>query len=361
MRGEGKLAQVQVALVADDLTGALDAVAPFAEIGLYCVVATEPGSLKDALASGAVIVAVSTNSREMPQADAIEAVRSVAEKLVSVPRVVKKIDSRLKGHVAQETTALATVLGLRKALVCPAIPTMGRIVRNGNVDGFGVDRPIPVVEHMKNNTGLAVTAPDAGSDADIDRIVETTTDDVLLVGARGLSSALARRMAQPEHKPRTLLPLPLPIAIGIGSRDPITLAQVEDVRRVRDDTVYVSAPDGICPDTFADARLLIVQTTKGPGAAKPADVTAAFAEGFVRLAASGRASLVLTGGETASAVLALLGIRLLEVLGEPVSGLPLCRALDFSGSPLILTKSGGFGAPDVLSRLLPPPTSTMRH
>ncbi len=361
MRGDGKLAQVQVALVADDLTGALDAVAPFAEAGLRCVVATELGSLKDALASGAAVVAVSTNSREMPEADAVEAVRPVAEMLVSVPRVVKKIDSRLKGHVAQETTALAAALGLRKALVCPAIPAMGRIVRNGNVDGFGIDEPIPVAEHMKNNTGLAMTAPDAGSDADIDRIVETTTDDVLLVGARGLSSALARRMALPDHKPRTLLPLPLPIAIGIGSRDPITLAQVEAVRRVREDAIYVSAPDGICPEAIADTGLLIVQTTKGPGEAKPADVTAAFADGFVRLAASGRASLVLTGGETASAVLALMGIRLLEVLGEPVSGLPLCRALDFSGSPLILTKSGGFGASDVLSRLLPPPTVTKRQ
>ena len=361
MRGDGTLAQVQVALVADDLTGALDAVAPFAEAGLRCVVATEPGSLKDAMASGAAVVAVSTNSREMREADAVAAVRSVAEMLVSVPRVVKKVDSRLKGHVAQETMALAAVLGLRKALVCPAIPAMGRVVRNGNVDGFGVDAPIPVVARIENNAGLSVMSPDAGSDTDIDRIVETTADDVLLVGARGLSSALARRMARPDHRPRTLLPLPLPTAIGIGSRDPITLAQVEDVRRVRGDAVYATAPDGICPDAVAEAGLLIVQTTKGPGDAKPADVTAAFAEGFVKLAAKGRASLILTGGETASAVLSLMGIRLLEVLGEPISGLPLCRALDFPGAPIILTKSGGFGAPDVFSRLLPPPTSIKRH
>ena len=48
--------------------------------------------------------------------------------------------------------------------------------------------------------------------------------------------------------------------------------------------------------------------------------------------------------ETAGAVLEALGLNVLHLAGEALPGLPLVRAGGFA----IVTKSGGFGAPDAL-------------
>ena len=55
----------RLAVLADDLTGALDAAAPFAARGITTVVALGLDGLDAALASGADVVGVSTDSREI--------------------------------------------------------------------------------------------------------------------------------------------------------------------------------------------------------------------------------------------------------------------------------------------------------
>jgi D-threonate/D-erythronate kinase len=62
--------------------------------------------------------------------------------------------------------------------------------------------------------------------------------------------------------------------------------------------------------------------------------------------------LVRTGGETVAAVLREMQIGLLEVRGEALPGLPLCRALKRPDAPLIVAKSGGFGGEECFLRLL---------
>jgi D-threonate/D-erythronate kinase len=70
------------------------------------------------------------------------------------------------------------------------------------------------------------------------------------------------------------------------------------------------------------------------------------------LAEIGPALLVLTGGDTALAVLRALGARRLELVGAPASGLALGRIVLDGRPPLtVLTKAGGFGAPELLASL----------
>ena len=64
------LAAPLAAVIADDLTGALDSVVPFADAGLRCVVATAPAHLAQALGQGAQVIAVSTGSRDLPAGQA---------------------------------------------------------------------------------------------------------------------------------------------------------------------------------------------------------------------------------------------------------------------------------------------------
>jgi uncharacterized protein YgbK (DUF1537 family) len=89
--------------------------------------------------------------------------------------------------------------------------------------------------------------------------------------------------------------------------------------------------------------------TKGTGASGQ-EVAARLATGVIRHT-SGVSTLVLSGGETAAAVLDAIGAGLLRVEGEVLPGLPLCHAVGLSDFPAVITKSGGFGQPDTLLRL----------
>lgn len=339
----------KLALIADDLTGALDAVAAFANAGLRCVVATGPAHVQAALDEHPEVIAISTNTRGLSAAQAAEVVAKVAHQAKGIRLVFKKIDSRLKGPIAAEVTALVQVLGHRLALLCPAIPQMGRLVINGHLQGFGVDGAIALAPILAGVAGLSVTSPDATSDDDIDAMLATAPENALLIGARGLSAGVARRMADGAALPLARA-LPQPMAFVIGSRDPITLAQVAHLRQSQPLARFVAAPNGVAAATGTAPRVTILQATPGDAAVPPEtvaqDLAASCAHGL-----GAPACLVLTGGDTAAAVLADKGIGLLEVMGEVLPGMPLCKPLGFANGPLIVTKSGGFGAEDALSVL----------
>ena len=340
---------VQLAVIADDLTGALDAVVAFANAGLRCVVATSPAHLHAALDQRPEVIAVSTNSRAMPAAGAALVTASVGRTLAGVPAVFKKIDSRLKGNIAAEVAALSQVLGLEHVLICPAIPSIGRTVQDGRLRGFGVAEPLAVAHVLADLPGLTVAAPDAETDRDIDRMLASLPNGTLLAGASGLSAGLARRMWR--HAPRPVaLPLPQPIVFVIGSRDPITLAQVAHLRRGIPAAAYLAAPNGLASGIPTTSGVLVLHATPGTTEADPAEVTRTLAASFLRARLT-PASLVLTGGDTAAAVLAELDVGVLEVLGEALPGLPICRAAGHEASTLIVTKSGGFGAVETLGLL----------
>jgi D-threonate/D-erythronate kinase len=333
----------RLAILADDLTGALDASVPFASAPGGVVVATRPEALADALASGAEIVAVSTRSREM---DARMARARVTEVLAALPagiRLVKKIDSRLKGNIEAELTAFGAVA----MVILPAIPEFGRVVRDGALSGFGVDRPILVGEVLGRTVARA---PDVETQAAMIGEVRAAPVETLLVGARGMTQALAEVMgiAPPPEMP----PLPLPVCVAVGSTDPITLAQVAALRSACAEMDHVLAPSGVLPAAVAPLRqVTLLQATTGEETRRDR-VAAAFAQTALPYLRGARA-IVLTGGATAEAVLDALAVDVLHVAGEALPGMAYCR----HGSQAIVTKSGGFGGPDTFIRLLGRPLS----
>jgi uncharacterized protein YgbK (DUF1537 family) len=124
-------------VIADDLTGALDAVAPFAMRGVKCEVIIEPQKF-NANQSSADVIGLSTDSREMSSKSAARIVKNVVEQISDGWTVIKKIDSRLKGNISTELNALSK----KKFLFLPAIPEMGRFVSDGMVIGHGLSNPI---------------------------------------------------------------------------------------------------------------------------------------------------------------------------------------------------------------------------
>ncbi|WP_167647526.1 four-carbon acid sugar kinase family protein [Mameliella alba] len=321
------------AIIADDLTGALDSAAPLAGPARV-VVATSVAALERALEHPHDILAVSTRSREIP---AEQARARVARVLASLPgdiRLFKKVDSRLKGNIAPELSALPD----RPLLVAPAIPDFGRIVRAGQVSGFGVDTPIDVAATLG---GRPATIPDTLTAEDMRAALAAAAPGTILVGARGL--ALALRGDQP---PAPVQHLDGPLTIAVGSTDPITLEQVAALRAARPALVHVTAPAGVVPPPpGSTAPVTLIQMTDGPET-PPAEAAQRFAGGLAPwLDRAG--TVVITGGATAEAALDAMGIDVMTVAGEILPGLPCCRV----GPRSIVTKSGGFGTPDTFLRL----------
>ncbi len=59
--------------------------------------------------------------------------------------------------------------------------------------------------------------------------------------------------------------------------------------------------------------------------------------------------MIMTGGDTARAVLSGNGVLALEIVGELEAGVPLSRTLSPRGIPVV-TKAGAFGSADCLTR-----------
>ncbi|MDF0600280.1 four-carbon acid sugar kinase family protein [Psychromarinibacter sp. C21-152] len=333
------MADLRLAIIADDLTGALDTAAPFTASPGGVVVATRPEALRVALDRRPAVVAVSTRSREMPARAAREAVAATLAMLPPGAAVLKKIDSRLKGNVAAELSAFQGPL-----TVLPAIPEFGRVVSDGALRGFGVETPLPVRDVLGDAAARA-TVPDAETDAQLSEALAAAPEDAVLVGARGLAQALAARWGLGAPPPAEL---PAPVCFAIGSTDPITRAQVDALRADRPTTAFVAAPAGRVPPPPDDVPdIAVVATTEGDET-RPATVACTFAHGLVPWIRSAHGAL-LTGGATAEAVLDALGVFRLSLIGEALPGLPAAR----SGRWVFVTKSGGFGQPDALLRLAP--------
>ncbi|MCA8880043.1 MAG: four-carbon acid sugar kinase family protein [Rhodobacteraceae bacterium] len=324
----------RMVLIADDLTGALDAAAPFCGAGRRVAVATRLDALPAALAERAQVTAVSTRSREVPPEVAAARVREVVAAVGADRPIFKKIDSRLKGPIAAELSALPD----RPLLVAPAIPAFGRVVADGAVQGFGVARPIPVAPRLGTAAARAAI-PETPDEAAMDAALAAAPAAAILVGARGLAQAMARQARLTAAVPD---PLSGRIAVAVGSTDPITLAQLARLER----TPCLAAPSGSYAGPIPEAASLVMQAVPGPEA-DGATIARNLARSFRPLAERSDA-LILTGGATAEAVLDALDVTLLTLEGEILPGLPLSRA----GGWRIVTKSGGFGDPGTLAELV---------
>jgi D-threonate/D-erythronate kinase len=335
-------------LIADDLTGSLDSIAPFAAMGMNCICAVSVGALGPALALSPEVLSVNLGTRELPADEARRrafSATSVLKRAADPGAIwIKKIDSRLKGPIAAEVSGMSEVLHPAEVLLCPAIPELGRIVSQGCLRGVGIARDLPVAETVALDRSS--TVPDATSDADLDRLAASIRPGTLILAARGLAAALARRMCPGRAPARARLHQGA-IGFVVGSRDPVTLAQVAQLRKSGGPR-FIMAPDGEVSPTTEEGPFLI-QATPGAGA-EGSLVSTRLAMGVTQFIPDLN-TLVLTGGETAAAVLKAVGIRLLRVEGEILPGLALSRAVNLPGFPALITKSGGFGPPDTLLRL----------
>jgi D-threonate/D-erythronate kinase len=388
---------LRVALIADDLTGAMDAAAPFARRGARTRVLPRPGTFDIGRDGGYDVVAINTESRHLSAPDAavatLEAVRSLS---ASDPDVVfKKIDSTLRGQVATEIHA-AIRSGVReRACIAPAVPAQDRIVRGGGVIVRGVpladseiarDARMPAPSEplqvllaqapepirsviLARDTALTVppvdieaVVADCENDADFDRL---TADAAALrqwlwVGAAGLGNALAARLwpaatgsaASPPSRARCVL-------FVIGSRTQRSTAQVARLQACGRAHV-IPAPSGHVDMAAAiaacgcDAGGAVVMCATPGAESRSADAVARdLGLSAARLIAGKDVDAVfVTGGDTASALLRAVAVDAVDLAGEFQPGIAVASLAAGNRRVPLVTKSGGFGADDVLIQVL---------
>lgn len=336
---------LQVVIVADDLTGALDAAGPFAGRGLKTIFVSQLSQLEDALAHGPDVLAFNTNSREISAAEAGARVKALMEIVPKAVFLFKKVDSRLKGNIVAELAEIP----FERALVVPAIPKFGRVTEAGCITGFGVETPISISACLGSFAAHS-EVPDTLTDEAIQQALLDNEGCDLMIGARGLAEALAQKVSGMKHAYSAPV-FGTGLLISAGSRDPITLAQLTGLREGIGDLIDVKAPNGFADLSSIDAgskNVLLVQATPGIEISSGAEVEEKLARSLCIPNILSRDVMVLTGGATAEAVLRQMGVGNLHIIGEALPGLPVAR---FEGRTFI-TKSGGFGDADTLVKIV---------
>jgi uncharacterized protein YgbK (DUF1537 family)/phosphoglycolate phosphatase-like HAD superfamily hydrolase len=345
----------RVRIVADDLTGAADAAAPFAACGLRTVVLL-PGAPPDASAE---VCARSAGSRDLDESAAAAAVAQACRALGAPGPgdvALHKVDSTLRGHLRAELAAALAAWALPRAVVAPAFPSQGRTTRGGVqfAHGVPVDRPSAdggpwavTADLRALLAGLPCAVADAETDADLDALVARHAGQrVLWVGSGGLAAALARARGG-RRRPLGAGAGRGPVLTVVGSRHPRSRAQAvalaEAVRAAVGTWPLGPAEVARLRRDLADGRDVVLRLPEREDPGALAGVAAVAAE----LAAERAVPLLLTGGATAAAVLGRLGVEALEVLGEALPGVPVARARP--DGRLVATKAGGFGGPEALA------------
>lgn len=135
---------VKLLLIADDLTGAMDTSACFAERGAKTLVYTgKKVAWQDLMRADADVVSVNTKTRHLPKAQAADIVRNIVSqaKVHGVSVIYKKTDSALRGNIGAEIQGMMEGLENNFAAFVPAFPQINRTVKKGKmyIEGIALE------------------------------------------------------------------------------------------------------------------------------------------------------------------------------------------------------------------------------
>jgi len=401
---------LEAAIVADDLTGALDMAAPFASCGFATRLLLDHE--QEATDLDTQVLTLTSASRELPAPAAAESIRvATRAALVRKPRIlVSKIDSTLRGNVANAILIALQISGLRHALIATAVPSQGRTMRDGEVYVHGVPlRENPVrfgqsslpsaalpemlrascsgmsvhswqrghTSPLSAATGLHAYIADCESDDDLDRLARFAidhADKLLVVGASGFGAALAKQLGAPRMPDVVSVSGLAGKRIGailfvIGSRTPASAEQMirlckEGAREVAVQFPFVEQEinNSVEIDVLRDVHpsLIVVRPAASLEFAEQSsrEIAAALGQAAARLARRLKVdAVVMSGGDTALAVFRALDIAQAVLLRELSPGIAM-GMFQIDGAPVAFaTKSGSFGDPDAFVKI----SRSLRH
>lgn len=271
----------RLAIIADNLVGANDAGIQFKKNGLSAQVVINHNDIAECCGD-AEIISVNTDSRKVSPGEAYERVYKTGKKLMDLgfKRFYKKIDSTLRGNIAEEIKAMMNSLAIGTAIITPAYPVHGRIVENGylelvqNWGGGSVPVPIchipPIIKPNPNtpvavltladvregdasllqrvtdlvDSGVSLIVTDAVTDEDLQIIAITIASldiPVLAAGSAGLAGGLSNVWAASSAEPFNLRQGTMIIT---GTLNQATAEQINEVKSL-DNVKLIAIKSGL--------------------------------------------------------------------------------------------------------------------
>lgn len=302
-----------------------------------------------------------------------------------------------------------------RIVLAPSFPAMGRTVRAAQVCVHGVPLPLTEYWRQGNEPALAnlvhllesaglharnvematiradfaglvsalavagtkgsamIAVCDAETDEDLERIATAgSTGDrpTVFIGSAGLAHALAQivsRAGTPRSPTHRCEPSGRGALVLVGSRSAASRAALIQVNTLANTQRFSVEPALLGGDLKSAAHVALAHAV-GNSLAAGIDVVVDIAPtAFSRRAADPQlvsalatllapaaneaSALVATGGETAAALLARLGVQGIRLLDEIEPGIPLGLTLGEVSVPAV-TKAGGFGDEDCLKRII---------
>ncbi len=390
---------LELLVIADDITGALDTGVQLAQSGYrICVVPLDsPATVP---IEDVEVLVVDTESRHLPQQEARERVRSAATaRGTEGARVIyKKTDSTLRGNIGTELETILEVSGRSAVAYLPGYPDAHRTVVGGRllVDGTELEQtpyagdplnPVPtgsILELLSLQTRLAsfvvpaerhpelplpsgtIVVFDASRNEELHRLaalLRSERERLVFAGCAGFASVLPRLMEPPMESaaPRSNRASARRL-ICCGSLNPRSLVQFDRTQAMDIERYYLESLEPLTQTMVEEIRGEVERRgTVALGTAPPngvrSDGTLEVAERQGRLVASliervGFDTLIVFGGDTLIAIMRAVGIDSLAPLEEITAGVPVSLASVRSGKRLlVVSKAGGFGGDRVLERI----------
>jgi uncharacterized protein YgbK (DUF1537 family) len=369
---------MKIAVIADDLTGALDTGVQFTQWGYRTQLTDDPED------STAEVTIINTDTRNKTPQKAYDTTYEIAKKLTPYQLIYKKTDSTLRGNPGPEIQAILDATHETTAILTPTYPPTGRRVQDGHL--YIHEKPITETEYineyrkktnyipkiLETTSKTSVHEKPDNIKQGINIIDSTTEQDLLniaahhtrvLAGSAGLADALCQTIRNPppvltvigsmRTQTRTqatqltarlgaeIIPLNTSKALN-AIPQPETAQRAKDALAQGIDAVITSnQTSNDIEQTLQEAGRLNLSPEK-----TETMITDALAEVTKQLQDISLSGLIITGGATALAITKRLQIKTIEIMDEVEPGIPV---IQLDSIPAI-TKAGGFGQPDTLIR-----------
>jgi uncharacterized protein YgbK (DUF1537 family) len=332
-----------ILVLADDLTGALEAGAKFAAHNFRAVVTTRRGRPLDSS-----VTVVDTETRHLSPQDAAAAISAFIPAGAHI--IYKKTDSALRGNIGCEIRALVQAFPGAKLSYIPAYPEMGRTARGGSVSIHGV--PAHLSDFAQDSLNpistssiaellgpdLPCTIHDGETLADV-RIAVAAALSVpgphIIAGPASVAAALAAHL-RPQIVAQQWPRIKKCLVVN-GSRHPASLGQIRHAIQRGCLSSSVTAPWRHYSFAESGAFTSIeFASALGASFAREVDLTAPDA-------------VMVFGGDTGFGIMEAMNCPDLEPMGEILAGVPISRIA--GRRPYLITKAGSFGEQDVICQV----------
>ena len=404
---------VELLIVADDFTGALDTGVQLAKMGIETLV-TISTRLPAPVPEGVRVISADIETRHMSPSKAYDSVFSAVAYAIEqrIEHVYKKIDSTLRGNIGAELSALIDAYNGRPVALIPAYPAAGRTTVGGYqlVDGVHLDKtqfasdilnpvtdsyiPHIISASCDKRVVLANTSSVKAEEKNTIYVLDASTEAQLAdigktLRANGFSGLLSGCAGFAEYLPAFLDIKPNTVQNKVSVEKGNMLIVCGSVNQVSTEQCEYAFERGVpgvmltfgqktingywdsqegendiadyarqCKSTGAFIIGCGTKIAQSGVPSQPAGITGDSIAGQISMAVEKLMTkadvsvLVIFGGDTAAAIMNRLGVSGIIPVTELFPGIVLSRFTVCSKQICMVTKAGGFGSSDTIVKIV---------